>query len=114
MRDEIRRTAWLMVSEAGAHQALADEARNRYGWRCTDRAALARVSQWLNPRDPHQFPLDLADALIELCVARGCDDRLTPLLHRAAMRAEDRREAEPERVVIHRAQPKPKADRKRA
>lgn len=90
MRDEIRRAAWLMVSETGSHQELAERARDRYGWRCTERSAIARVSQWLSPRDPHQLPLDFADALIETCVAAGGQDRITPLLHRAALRGEDR------------------------
>lgn len=94
MRDEIRKAAWSMVSETGTHQALADRARRRYDWRCTDRSALARVSQWLSPSDPHQLPLDFADVVIEEVVAAGGTDRITPLLNRAAMRGDDRREEE--------------------
>jgi hypothetical protein len=118
MKDDIRRAAFLMVSEAGAHDALALRAKRRYGWHCSDRSALARVSQWLSPSDPHQLPLDFGDALIEECVARGVQDRITPLLHRAALRAEldaeETDEMRDERRGPKRAQPPADRERRRA
>lgn len=90
--DEIRQAAWTMVTEAGAHRELANRARKVLGWnRFSERQACARLSQMLNPQDPHQLPADLLPTLIDICVGMGVEDRVGPILLRAAMRAEDRR-----------------------
>lgn len=107
----MRLAAWLMLSESGAHEAIAERAIERFGWRPRLQSAKARISQWVSPTDPHQLPLAFADDWIEITVQHGASDRITPLLHRAAMRGEDARE--PERKRVHKVEASGKQGRAR-
>lgn len=117
MDDELRLAAWLMLSESGAHTALAEKAIERFGWDPNKiQNARSRISQWVSPTDRHHLPLPFTDDWIEITVANGAQDSITPLLHRAAMRGEDQREresAEPARK-IHRVEAKRSKGRARA
>lgn len=114
--DGIRRAAWQMVTDTATHRVIAEKVRERRRSSRTLAMWVARVSQWLSPRDPHQLPANDLDLLIEECVAHGGTDQVTPLLHRAAMRGEDRwREAElGERRGPLRVPPRRREDRRRA
>jgi hypothetical protein len=81
-RDPIREAVWRAVTETGTHQEVALALKRRYRWRLSDRAAVARLSMMLSPRDPHQFP---ADALLDVVKITGRDE-VTPMLLRAGMR----------------------------
>jgi len=81
-RDPIRDAVWRAVTETGTHQEVALALKRRFGWRLSDRAAVARLSMMLSPRDPHQFP---ADALLDVVAITGRDE-VTPMLLRAGMR----------------------------
>jgi hypothetical protein len=78
----MRLAAWQAISETGAHQEVARLLRARMRWKCSERSAVARLSQMLNPRDPHQLP---ADALLDVIDATGRDP-FTPILLRRALR----------------------------
>src|SRR5574337_747132 len=80
--DPIREAVWRAISETGTHQEVAAALKRRYGWRLSDRAAVARLSMMLSPRDPHQLP---ADALLDVVAITGRDE-ITPLILRAGMR----------------------------
>lgn len=80
--DPIRSAVWRAITETATHQEVAAAVKRRYGWRCTDRQAVARLSQMLSPRDPHQLP---ADALVDVVRITGRDE-ITGILLRAGMR----------------------------
>jgi len=77
-KDAMRQAAWDAVTAASAHSEVAARLKARFGWRCTDRQAVARLSQMLSPRDPHQLP---ADALLDI-IAETKLDPFTPILLR--------------------------------
>lgn len=113
--DAIRRAAWQMVTDTGTHRRIADRVRERRGSLRPLGTWVARVSQWLSPRDPHQLPANDLDLLIEECVAAGGTDTVTPLLHRAAMRGEDRLRLErADRRGPVRVAPRTRDERRRA
>lgn len=78
-----------MVFESGRFSQLARAIKRERHWRLSDHAAEARLSQFLAPENPHQFPADLLPLAIEVCGV----DYVSPLLYRAAMRAADRKPA---------------------
>ena len=82
MQDEIRAAVWRAITETGTHQEVAAALKRRFGWRCSDRSAVARLSLMLNPRDPHALP---ADALVDVISITGRDE-ITAILLRAGMR----------------------------
>ena len=90
-QDEIRAAVWRAISETGTHQEVAAALRQRFGWRLTDRASVARLSMMLNPRDPHQLP---ADALPDVIRITGRDE-ITGILLRAGLRRAPLRKVEP-------------------
>ncbi len=58
-------------------KAFVDSQREFWGWQCSYRQALARVDQWLNPDDPHRFPVEsLEDAVRVIGNADFLDDLL--------------------------------------
>lgn len=80
--DPIRDAVWRAITETGTHQEVAAALKRRFHWSLSDRAAVARLSMMLSPRDPHQLP---ADALIDVVRITGRDE-ITALLLRAGMR----------------------------
>jgi hypothetical protein len=80
--DPIRDAVWRAITETGTHREVAAAIKRRFRWRLSDRAAVARLSMMLSPRDPHQLP---ADALLDVVRITGRDE-ITALLLRAGMR----------------------------
>ena len=74
-----------------AKKQFIDLERERNGWRFTFKQAQARVDQWLDPDDPHQFP---ASALANAMRALGHADFLEPLHATEAVVLRERRVAE--------------------
>lgn len=81
-RDEIRSAVWRAITETCSHEEVALALKRRFGWRCSDRSAVARLSQMLSPRDPHALP---ADALVDVIEITGRDE-ITAILLRAGLR----------------------------
>lgn len=80
--DAIREVVWRAITETGTHREVAAAMKRRFGWGCSERQAVARLSQMLSPRDPHQLP---ADVLVDVVRITGRDE-ITPLLLRAGLR----------------------------
>ena len=72
-----------MIVETGRMGLVAERLRQDLGWTCTHESALSRVSQMLNPQDPHRFPAEMLPAVIE---ETGVD-YVTPLLLRVKIAA---------------------------
>lgn len=73
LTERLRMFAWTAISETGTRQIVAEQYRQMQGWGCSPKQAASRVSQYLNPRDPHAMPADflllvamLTDRLREL------------------------------------------------
>lgn len=103
--DPIRSAAWRAITETATHFEVALAIKHRYGWACSDRSAVARLSQMLSPRDSHQLP---ADVLLDI-VAITRRDEFTGLLMRARVEAEMQAERGMARVA-----PAAQRDRRRA
>ena len=81
-QDAMRSAAWGLLVRTGRYREVALRLKARFGWHCSDRAAVARLSQMLSPGDPHQLP---ADALPDLIAECG-EDPFTPILLRVRLR----------------------------
>jgi hypothetical protein len=81
----IRHAVWRAISETGTFQQVAQALKERFAWKGTERNAVARLSQMLNPRDRHQLP---ADALLDI-VRITRRDEISSLLQRELIRTED-------------------------
>ncbi len=64
--DPVRDACWRAITDTGATGLIAAHCRKAFGWSMSQRAAEAKISQWLNPRDPHQLPAE------ELPIVVGC------------------------------------------
>lgn len=85
--DQIRQAAWSAVTETGTHEDVALALKRRFGWRCSDRSAQARLSHMLSPRHAHQLP---ADALLDIIAITGRDE-IALMLLRTKLRKPARR-----------------------
>ena len=87
MDDKIREACARAISETGMLPLIAAHCRISQGWGWEQRSAEARISQWLNPRDPHSLPF-WAVMLIVRVTGR---DEISSLVLRGLMEPVDER-----------------------
>lgn len=93
--DELReRLLDAMRRTPDAYQLVASHCARTFGWTCSQHAAVAIVSKWLSPRDPHRLP---AEALPIIVGVTGCSEILLDLL-REARHIKARPKRQPARV----------------
>lgn len=81
-RDQVRQAVWDMLTQSGAHHDFGIAVKALFGWEISDAASVSRVSQWLNPRNPHQLPA----AVLPLAIRVTGLDYVSPILLRAGLR----------------------------
>lgn len=89
MRDDVRKALVRMVQESGTHSLLAAQLKRTFGWECSDRDASGRLSRMLSPSDEYNPKPDALTIFIEVTQL----DYITPILHRAHLRAQLEQEA---------------------
>ena len=80
------------LSHPGVRKRFLDAWREVAGWPASYRRANARLSQWLDPSDPHRFPAEALPTLIRACGHARFIDGL--LAVEATMQREQRANAE--------------------
>ena len=86
MREELLSALRRMVYESGAYSRVASRMEDECGW--AEGSGESRLSQMLNPHDPHRFPAERLYVAIE----ESGLDYVTPLLQLALLRSDLARE----------------------
>ena len=93
MRKSVLQALDGMIEKGTSRHRLARAMKREMHWKCSIRSAEARISRWLDPDCRERFPAEALPLVIEITGR----DELTPILLRAAIRAEERKPAKSRR-----------------